>query len=149
MLAADLPRPFLVVVIVATSYAMACAVIHARTMPTFQAVTRSDNLIGLGNVPAATLRQSVGALNGKGAGLSGRFGLRTSCDSRTNALSGSASNIDAWMVCFCAGVPGAIGTGSFTISLQRLDRVLIQFSGQAFQLQRSAPLLRFADDPGL
>jgi len=63
------------VVIVATCYAIACAAIQARTVPTFQAVTRSDNLHGLGNVPAFTLRHSVGAENGNGAGVSGRLGL--------------------------------------------------------------------------
>jgi hypothetical protein len=81
--------------IMATPYAAACAVIHALTSLTFQQVTLSDNLIGLGNVPAATLRHNVGALNGSGATtLSAFFGLRTSCDSRTNALSGSASKTD-------------------------------------------------------
>ena len=75
-------------------YAATCAVIHARTVPTFQAVTRSDSLIGLGNVPAFTMRQSVGAEKGRGAGVSGRLGLCTSCDSRMNALSGSASKTD-------------------------------------------------------
>jgi hypothetical protein len=76
---------------------MACAVIHARTVPTFQAVTRSESLIGLGNVPAFTLRHSVGALNGRGAGVSGLLGLCTSCDSRINALSGSASKTE-WLI---------------------------------------------------
>jgi hypothetical protein len=83
-----------VVWIMASPYAMACAVIQARTSLTFQHVTLSDSLIGLGNVPAATLRHNVGALNGSGAGCSGRFGLCTSCDSRMNALSGSASKTD-------------------------------------------------------
>jgi hypothetical protein len=92
-----------------TAYAMACAVIHARTVPTFQAVTRSDNFTGLGNVPAFTLRQRVGALNGNGAGWSGRLGLCTSCDSRINALSGSASKIELWMIAFDAGMLDAIG----------------------------------------
>ena len=73
---------------------MACAVIHARTSLTFQHVKRSDNLMGLGKVPAATLRHKVGALNGSGAGCAGRLGLSTRCASRTNALSGSASNTD-------------------------------------------------------
>jgi hypothetical protein len=73
---------------------MACAVIHARTSLTFQQVTLSDNLMGLGNVPADTLRHNVGALNGNGAGCSGLLGLRTSCDSRMNALSGNASKTE-------------------------------------------------------
>jgi NADPH-dependent curcumin reductase CurA len=80
------------IVIIITPYAAACAVIHALTSLTFQQVTLSDNLIGLGNVPAATLRHNVGALNGRGAtALSAFFELRTSCDSRTIALSGNAS----------------------------------------------------------
>ena len=53
---------------------------------------RSDSLTGLGNVPAFTLRQSVGAENGSGAGRPGRLGLCTKCDSRMNALSGNSSN---------------------------------------------------------
>ena len=90
------PAAFCVVlvVIVRTAYAMACAVIHARTVPTFQAVTRSDNFTGLGNVPAFTLRHKVGALNGRGAGVSGLFGLWTNCASRIYALSGSESKTD-------------------------------------------------------
>jgi hypothetical protein len=69
-----------------------CAVIQARTAPTFQAVTRSESFDGLGNVPAFTLRQRVGALKGNGAGVDGRLGLCTSCASRMKALSGRASN---------------------------------------------------------
>jgi hypothetical protein len=88
---------------------MDCAVIHARTSLTFQHVTRSDNLMGLGKVPAATLRHRVGALNGNGAGCSGRLGLSTSCASRTNALSGSASNTECWIAGLCAGMLDAIG----------------------------------------
>jgi hypothetical protein len=41
---------------------------HARTSLTRQPVIRADNLIGLGNFPALTIRHKVGALNGKGAG---------------------------------------------------------------------------------
>ena len=78
-------------------------------MPTFQAVTRSESLIGLGNVPAFTLRHSVGAEKGKGAGVSGLLGLCTSWDSRMNALSGSASKTDWWMVDFCAWMLDAMG----------------------------------------
>lgn len=63
-----------------------------RTSTTRHAVMRSDNFNGLGKVPAATLRHSVGALNGKGAAMLGRLGLCTSCASRINALSGSSSN---------------------------------------------------------
>jgi hypothetical protein len=62
-----------------------------RTSDTRHAVTRCDNLTGLGKVPSATFRQSVAALNGRGAGNAGRLGLQTNCDSRTNALSGNAS----------------------------------------------------------
>ncbi len=89
--------------------ALVCAAIQARTAPTCQAVTRSDNLMGLGNVPAFTLRHSVGALKGRGAGVSGRDGLWTSWDSRMNALSDSASNIEGLMGAFCAGMLDAIG----------------------------------------
>lgn len=88
---------------------MACAVIQARTSLTFQAVTRALNLVGLGKVPAATLRHKVGALNGRGAGCSGRLGLSTNCASRTNALSGSASNTDLWMVDLTVVMLDAIG----------------------------------------
>jgi hypothetical protein len=88
---------------------MACAVIQARTVPTFQAVTRSDSLIGLGNVPAFTLRHKVGAEKGRGAGVSGRFGLRTSWDSRMNALSGNASKTECVIEVFTAGMLAAIG----------------------------------------
>lgn len=78
--------------------------IQARTSPTFQAVTLSDKRCGLGNVPAFTFRQRVGALNGRGTGVLGRFGLCTSCASRMNALSGSASKTDRVMD--FAGLPG-------------------------------------------
>jgi len=51
--------------------------------------------MGFGKVPAATLRHNVGALNGSGATtLSAFFELRTSCDSRTIPLSGSASKTE-------------------------------------------------------
>lgn len=91
------PAAFLLglIVIIITPYTAACAVIQARTSLTFQQVTRSDSLIGLGKVPAATLRHNVGALNGRGATtLSAFFELRTNCDSRTNALSGRASKTE-------------------------------------------------------
>ena len=68
------------------------ALIHARTSPTFHAVTRWDNLYGGGKVAAFTLRHKVGAENGSGAGVEGRLWLCTSCASRMNALSGSKSN---------------------------------------------------------
>ena len=71
-----------------------CAVIQARTSPTLKAVTRSESLMGFGNVPAFTLRHSVGAEKGRGAGVSGLLGLCTSCASRMKALSGSASKTD-------------------------------------------------------
>ena len=95
----------------ATSYAWLCAVIQARTAPTFQQVTRSDNLMGLGNLPAATSRHNVGAENGRGAGVVGRLGLWTSCASRMNALSGRVSNdgISAASLMDCAGMLADIG----------------------------------------
>jgi hypothetical protein len=92
-----------------TPYAMPCAAIHARTSLTLHPVTRWDNLTGAGNVPSFTLRQSVGALKGSGAGAPGRFGLCTSCDSRMNALSGRWSNDGIVGVDLCAGVLDAIG----------------------------------------
>jgi hypothetical protein len=52
---------------------MACDAIQERTAPTCQQVTRSESLIGFGNVPAFTLRQSVFPLNGSGTGVSGRL----------------------------------------------------------------------------
>jgi hypothetical protein len=88
---------------------MACAVIHARTVPTFQAVTRSESLIGLGNVPAFTLRHRVGAEKGRGAGVSGLLGLRTSWDSRMNALSGRASKTECVIEVLTAVMQVAIG----------------------------------------
>ena len=72
---------------------------------------RCDNLNGAGNVPAATLRHSVGPENGSGAARSGRLGLRTRCDSRIRALSGSVSNDGMVSAGFgaCAGILAAIG----------------------------------------
>ena len=96
-------------------HATDCEFIHARTCPTCQQVTRADNLVGAGNVPALTLRHNVGAENGSGAVLSGVDDLRTSCASRTNALSGSASNTDGLglpvrvLIAFCAVVVDAVG----------------------------------------
>jgi hypothetical protein len=93
-------------------YAAVCAVIHSRTAPHFQAVTRADNLQGAGNLPAFTMRHNVGAENGNGAtALSGLFGLRTSCDSRSHALSGSESNTD------CVGVVVAAAGASVAVGL--------------------------------
>jgi hypothetical protein len=97
------------VVIIIAPYTDACAVIHARTSPTFQQVTLSDNLIGLGNVPAATLRHSVGALKGSGAGWSGRLGLLTSCDSRIKPLAGKSSKSKKRVMPFVGGLLDAIG----------------------------------------
>ncbi len=58
------------------------------------------------------MRQSVGAENGNGAtALSGFFGLRTSCDSRSHALSGSASNTD------CVGVVVVVAAGAIAVGL--------------------------------
>lgn len=89
---------------------MACADIHARTWPTCQAVTRALNLVGLGNFPALTIRHKVGAENGSGAIADSRFfELRTRCASRSQALSGNASNDDFWMVPGCSGMLRAIG----------------------------------------
>ena len=45
------------------------AAIHARTVPTFQAVTLSDSLCGRGKVPFFTLRHKVAAENGNEAGI--------------------------------------------------------------------------------
>lgn len=102
---------FFVVVgcVMAIPYTAACAAIQARTAPTLNAVTRSDSFIGLGNVPAFTLRQSVGAEKGSGAGESGRFGLCTSCDSRMKALSGRASKTEWIIDALAAGMLNAIG----------------------------------------
>jgi hypothetical protein len=56
------------------------------------------------------MRHRVGAENGSGAiALSGLLGLRTSCASRSQALSGSASKTDWCMVTFGAGMLDAIG----------------------------------------
>jgi hypothetical protein len=93
----------------AALYTVVCAVIQARTSPTRQAVTRSDNLCGAGNVPAFTLRHKVGAEKGRGAGVSGRLGLCTIFDSRMNALSGRASKTEVWMVALAAGMLDATG----------------------------------------
>lgn len=50
------------------------------------------------------MRHKVGAENGRGAtSLSGFFGLRTSCDSRSQALSGSLSKVA------CVGAVDAAG----------------------------------------
>jgi hypothetical protein len=96
--------------VVMADHPAVCALIHSRTAPTFHAVTRSDNLNGLGKVPAATIRHSVGAENGNGAGVVGRLGLWTSCASRMNALSGIKSNdgITAMGFCCCTGMVAAI-----------------------------------------
>jgi hypothetical protein len=58
-------------------------------------VTRSLNLVGLGNFPALTILHNVGAEKGRGATMLAEvLVLRTSCDSRSHALSGNASNED-------------------------------------------------------
>ena len=46
----------------------------ALTSATRHAETLVESFTGLGKVPAPTLRQRVAALNGSGAGNSGRFG---------------------------------------------------------------------------
>lgn len=80
------------VVMCTAPYTLACAAIHARIWPACQAVTPALNLVGLGNLPVLTMRHSVGAEKGSGAtALSGLLQLRTSWDSRSQALSGSAS----------------------------------------------------------
>ena len=56
------------------------------------------------------MRHRVGAEKGSGAmALSGLLGLRTSCASRSQALSGSASKTDLWMVTVAAVMQDAIG----------------------------------------
>ena len=112
--------PYLVVRM--AGYRAVCALIQSRTSPTRQAVTLSANLNGFGNVPAATLRHNMGAEKGSGAGVSGRFGLCTSRDLRMNALAGSASKTDRWMVACCAGMLWAIGVlGNLCKTLQNPD----------------------------
>ena len=107
---------------------MACAVIQARTCPACQAVTRALNLVGLGNLPAFTMRHSVGAENGRGAmALSGLLGLRTSCDSRSQALSGRRSNT-AWSGAVCAAgivAGGMLVTVVVGLLLRLILRVMI------------------------
>jgi len=76
--------------------------------PTFCAETRGASLYGVGSVPSFTFRQYVGALNGHGAGMSGRLGLCTNWDSRTNALSGSRSKNDMPAPGLCVGMLAAI-----------------------------------------
>ena len=76
--------------------------------PTFHAVTRSDNLTGFGNVPPFTLRHSVGALKGSGAGLSGRLELWTNCDSRMKALSGNSSKHGIAAMCRAGASAGVV-----------------------------------------
>ena len=75
------------------------------------------------------MRQSVGAENGRGAmALSRLLGLRTSCASRSQALSGSASKIDVRMVTVAAvirGVSGVLGAVIFCdIGCLRVDEGL-------------------------
>jgi hypothetical protein len=56
------------------------------------------------------MRHNVGAENGNGAtALSGFFGLRTSCDSRSHALSGRESNTDCVAVLVVATGASAVG----------------------------------------
>jgi hypothetical protein len=103
---------------------MAFTDIHARTWPTCQAVTPALNFVGLGNLPALTIRHRVGAEKGRGATLlAGLLQLRTSWDSRSHALSGSASNT----ACVgCLGTTGeivaflAVLTGLVTLLLQSI-----------------------------
>ena len=83
------------------------AVFIARHSPTIQAETLCDSFTGFGQVPFFTRRQSVGALNGKGAGVSGLFGLCTNCASRMNALSARASNEGMIDADLCAGMVDA------------------------------------------
>lgn len=58
-------------------------------------MTRALSFVGLGNLPALTIRHNVGAEKGRGATMLAEvLVLRTSCDSRSHALSGNASNDD-------------------------------------------------------
>ena len=106
-----------------------CALIHSRTAPTFHAVTRSDNLNGLGKVPAATIRHSVGAENGNGAGVAGRLGLWTSCASRMKALSGIKSNDGITAMGF-SGCTGMVTAFAVLTALGRIDKLM---SSMVFQ----------------
>lgn len=99
-----------------------CALIHARTSATRQAVMRCENLTGAGKVLFLTLRHSVGALKGSGTARHGRLGLCTRCASRMKALSGSVSNdgmVSAGLGA-CAGILAAIG---FCFALLGCDMV--------------------------
>ena len=110
--------------------------------PTFQAVTRSDNLTGLGNVPAFTLRHSVGAENGKGAGLSGCLGLWTSCVSRMNALSGRVSNDGIVGAGVCAGMAAASGVLADLGFTGILKAVMLGSSGATHSVNYSSCVAR-------
>ena len=122
------------VLVIMASHPAVCALIHSRTAPTFHAVTLTDNLNGLGKVPAATMRQSVGAENGNGAGVVGRLGLWTSCASRMNAPSGIKSNdgITAGDLGCCAGMGAAIAD---LTALGRIDKVM---SSMVFQTRKNS-----------
>jgi hypothetical protein len=63
-----------------TTHAALRLSIHSRTSSARQTVIRSDNLSGLGNSPAFTLRHSVALLKGITPGIN--------CDWRTNPVSG-------------------------------------------------------------
>ena len=63
------------------AHAVACAVIQARTVPTFQAVTRSESLIGLGNVPDPPRHLVLGA-----------FGV----DVVSNKLKATLAELEVW-----------------------------------------------------
>lgn len=80
-------------VCMSTPYTVACAAIHARTSPTFQAVIRLPNLVGSGNLPSRTQRQNVAGLTGNGTGRVGCLGSRTKSDCRTHPLSGRSSKL--------------------------------------------------------
>jgi hypothetical protein len=73
------------------------------------------------------MRHNVGAENGNGAtALSGFLGLRTNCDSRSHALSGSESNTD------CVAVP-VVATGASTVGL--MDALLTSVVGLVLKLK--------------
>ena len=73
-------------------------------------MTRALNFVGLGNLPSFTIRHNVGAENGRGAtSLSELLGLRTSCASRSQALSGSRSNT--------ARAGAVVGAGAVAVGL--------------------------------
>ena len=77
------------------------------------------------------MRHRVGAENGRGAtSLSGFLGLRTSCDSRSQALSGSLSNVP------CVGA--VVAAGAVAVGL--VGNVLTVVVGLVLKLKPRAML---------